>query len=335
VTNFGISIEPTWPLKDSIDLSILAERCGYSNIWVPDGGPSPPFGDTIVSLAAIATSTRRIKFGSSILNFYTRNPASIASSFLALSDLGSSPAQRAVLGIGIGASWTVGKFGIEHRVGVITQLREAIESITELFGGKQVDIRTDSFTIEGVTLSESRKIIPIYVGSSSPRGLELSGEVADGVILADRIPQDLDHSVQSIALGLDRSSRRRSRFEVVNSVVISLDDDLARARRAVAPTCAYLVSWLSDEKAEKYQIDLSVKSKISRFISSGDERSAGRLVDSKMIGLLTATGDAERCSQKCKEYLEHKVDQLAFCEPFGPEPKRSISDLAKKVIPRL
>ena len=69
---------------------MLAERLGFSNIWVPDSGPAPPYSDTIVTLAAIASATSRIKFGSAVLNFYTRNPAWIASSFLALSDLGRS-----------------------------------------------------------------------------------------------------------------------------------------------------------------------------------------------------------------------------------------------------
>lgn len=344
MSSFGVSIEPTWPLQLSIELSILAERYGYTNVWVPDGGPSPPYGDTIVTLAAIAGSTRVIKFGSSILNFYTRNPASIASSFLALSDLGSLPhgkhkkssgAQRAILGIGIGADWTVQKFGIRDRRGMILQLREAIESLRELFHGKEVAVRTDSFTIEGVTLSKSKKRIPIYVGAGSPKGLELSGEVSDGIILTERIPHDINHSIESIMLGLTRSSRKRKDFEIVNSVVVSLDDDLQKARKAVSPTCAYLVSWLSKEKAEEYQVDLTTKAKISQFIQTGDERSAAKLVDNKMIDLLTATGNVENCIQKCEEHLEHDVDQLAFTEPFGPDPKRSLANLARRVIPKL
>lgn len=96
-----------------MELAKLAEKLEFSNIWVPDGGPTPPYSDSVATLAAIAASTNRIKFGSAILNFYTRNPAWIASSFLALSDLGAHTnknLQRAILGLGLGAPYNVGKF---------------------------------------------------------------------------------------------------------------------------------------------------------------------------------------------------------------------------------
>jgi len=324
-----------------VDLSILAERLGFSSIWVPDAGPSPPYSDSIVTLSAIASATSRIKYGSAVLNFYTRNPAWIASSFLALSDLGrpknggQTSSQRAILGIGVGSDWNVSKCGITNRSGRIEQLREAIESINELFEGKEVTIRTDSFAIEAVSLSKSRGRIPIYVGTSSPKGLDMAGEIADGLILTDRIPTDTEESMKHVIWGLGNSTRHRKDIEVVNSVVISIDPNRDKAFRVAKPTCAYLVAWLSDNKAESHQIDLKVKEKISKFIQVGDERSATKLVDDQMVKLLTASGTPDDCVDKCKEYLSYEVDQLAFCEPFGPNPKESIAILARKVIPRL
>ncbi len=339
--SFGISIEPTWSIGYSTDLSILAERLGFSNIWVPDSGPVSPYSDTIVTLSSVAASTTRIKFGSAILNFYTRNPAWIASSFLALSDLGRSgktgvdSGQRAVLGIGVGSDWNVGRGGIEKRARTIPQLREAIESINDLLRGKEVTVRTDSFAIEGVTLSKSKGKIPVYVGTSSPKGLELAGEIADGLILTERIPADVEESMRHVAWGLGNSTRKRGNLDVVNSVVISVDSDKERAIRAAKSTCAYLVAWLSDKKAEAHQIDLAVKQKISNFIRVGDEKSASKLVDSHMVQLLTASGTPKDCIEKCKEYLSYNTDQLAFCEPFGPKPKQSLTMIAERVIPNL
>ena len=161
-TTFGISLEPSWDQSECLALAKQAEKLGFSNLWVPDGGPDTPFSDAVVTLAAIASNTRRIKFGSAIVNFYTRNPAWIASSFLALSNLGGSR-QRAILGIGLGSSYNVVKFGIFKRSGKIEYLREAIESIQELFSGKEVSVRTDPFVIERVRLSKSKGKIPIYV----------------------------------------------------------------------------------------------------------------------------------------------------------------------------
>ncbi len=163
----------------------------------------------------------------------------------------------------------------------------------------------------------------------------MAGEIADGLILTDRIPGDVEESMKQVILGLGYSSRERKDIEVVNSVVISVDPDREKAKRVVEPTCAYLVSWLSDEKAESHMIDVGVKNRISDYICAGEEQAAAKLVDDKMVGLLTATGDVTDCVEKCREYLSQDVDQLAFCEPFGPNQKESISTLARKVIPKL
>lgn len=335
---FGVSIEPTWELDHSIAFAKLAERLGFSNVWVPDGGPATPFSDAIVTLAAIASNTERIKFGSAILNFYTRNPALIASSFLALSNLSSGPKhlrQRAVLGIGVGSNYTVAKFGVFDRSGMIEQLREAIESIRELFEGKEVSVRTEAYAVERVTLSKSRERIPIYIGSQSPKGLRLAGAIADGVILTNRIASQLEESTKHLTLGLSDGRRDRKDIDVVNSIVVSVSDNRSRARHAAKATCAYLVAWLDEESASEYKIDENARKKISEFLAVGDERSASKFVDDNMLELLTVCGTPEDCAEKCREHLSYGVDQLAFCEPFGPDPLRAITQIAKKVVPKL
>ncbi|MDG6996888.1 MAG: LLM class flavin-dependent oxidoreductase [Nitrososphaerota archaeon] len=336
--NYGISIEPNWRINYSVELARLAEKLSFSNVWVPDGGPAPPYSDSIVTLSAIAASTEKIKFGSAILNFFTRNPAWIASSFLVLSDLGAwknKTLQRAVLGLGLGAQYNVSKFGIIKRTGMNDQLREAVETIRELLNGKEVTARTDSFAIEQVLLSKSKKKIPIHIGSQGAKGLRLAGKIADGVILTDRIADDIEESMKHVTLGLADGSRSRKDLEITNSVVISVDENRAKAKNAARATCAYLVAWMCEDKAKAHQIDTEAKSKIAAFINSGDESSAAKLVDEKMLELLTVSGNAQDCVEKCREHLAHGIDQIAFCEPFGLNPERSINLISRRVIPKI
>jgi len=338
--SFGISIEPTWRIGYCVELAKLAEKLGFSTAWVPDGGPAPPYSDAIVTLSAIAASTNRIRLGSAIVNFYTRNPAWIASSFSALSDLasGSKPAsskQRMILGLGGGSPYNVSKFGIHKRSGMLADLREAVESIRELFEGKEVTVLTDHYAIEGVSLSKLRKRIPIHIGAAGPKMLRLAGEIADGVILTDRVASDLERSIEPVILGIGTASRRRSDLQITNSVVISVDESRSKALNAARATCAYLVAWTTDEKAQALGFGVLVKNKIASFINAGDEGSAGKLVDEKMIASLTVSGTVEDCIEKCREHLSHDIDHLAFCEPFGPKPESSISRIAKELIPKL
>jgi 5,10-methylenetetrahydromethanopterin reductase len=335
--SFGISIEPTWSPSYSLELALQAEKLGFSDVWVPDGGVSPPFGDTIVTLAAIASNTKKINFGSAILNFYTRNPAQIASSFLTLSDLSfsRSKSQRAILGIGLGSSYNVSKFGIFSRKGTIQNLREAIESIQQLFRGKEVSIRTDPFAIERVKLSKSKGKIPIFVGSASPKGLGLAGELSDGIILTERIAPEIQEKMKPVEVGLAYSSRKRKDLQIVNSVVISVSADRKKANDSARITCGYLAAWLDGELATKYGIDETKRREIASRILNGDEKGAARLVDRKMLDLLTVSGTPEECIEKCREHLNQGIDQIAFCEPFGPKKEEAISIIARKIIPKL
>ena len=339
-STFGISIEPSWPLDYSVRLGVLAEKlASFSNVWVPDGGPQPPYSDCVVTLAALASRTEKIKLGSAILNFYSRNPAWIASSFAAISDLASSASgtsqQRMVLGIGIGADYNVSKFGIVDRKGTVPDLREAIESIRELFDGKRVTVRTNAFSIDSVSIGRLKRKIPIYVGAAGPKALRLAGEIGDGAILTDRIPADIQSSLRSIELGLGDSSRSRSDIKVVNSVVISVDENGRRAKDAARTTCAYLVAWMDQSRAIELGVNAGLKGRIARYLDAGDERSASRIVDDKMIRLLTVSGTSHDCAEGCLEHLENDLDQIAFCEPFGPRPERSLRIIAREVIPRI
>jgi 5,10-methylenetetrahydromethanopterin reductase len=336
--SFGVSLEPTWPIDSNIELSLLSEKLGYTTVWVPDGGPATPYSDSIVTLAAIASRTRKIRFGSAVVNFYTRNPSWLASGFLALSDINARPRRarsRAILGIGLGAAYNVAKFGIISRKDMINDLREAIESIRQLWQGKDVRVRTNAFVIEQVKLSRSKRKIPIHIGSNSPKGLKLAGEIADGVILTERIASDIQESMDHVTLGLGLSSRKRSELEVTNSVVISIDDERSRARRLAKTTCAYLVAWMGDGKAEKYGLDLGKKKKISELIEKNYEKEAAKIVDDRMLDLLTVSGTPDDCVEGARAHVEQGIDQIAFCEPFGRDRRRAIETIAKKIVPKL
>ena len=155
------------------------------------------------------------------------------------------------------------------------------------------------------------------------------------MILTDRVASDLERSIEPVILGVGAASRKRSDLEITNSVVVSVDESRSKALSAARATCAYLVAWTTDEKAQSLGFDVPVKNKIAGFINAGDEDSAGKLVDEKMLGSLTVSGTVEDCIEKCREHLSYDIDNLAFCEPFGPKPVSSISRIAKGIIPKL
>ncbi len=67
-------------------------------------------------------------------------------------------------------------------------MRENVESIRELFTMEEVTYQGDFVQLEKVKLDVafgdlSPRDIPIYIGATGPKMLELAGEICDGVVL--------------------------------------------------------------------------------------------------------------------------------------------------------
>ena len=64
--------------QNMVELAVLAEENGFDSVWVSH---DIFMRSSFVTLSAIATRTKRVKLGNTILNPYTTNPA-FASPFL-------------------------------------------------------------------------------------------------------------------------------------------------------------------------------------------------------------------------------------------------------------
>jgi len=90
---------------------------------------------------------------------------------------------RAILGLGASI-----KLWIEEQMGIrydkpVAALRDAVSIIRGLFAGEQLEHRGDAFTARSgirFNLQPLRSDVPIYLGATAPRTIELADEIADG-----------------------------------------------------------------------------------------------------------------------------------------------------------
>jgi 5,10-methylenetetrahydromethanopterin reductase len=161
-------------------------------------GDSPSvYPETYVQGAIVAANTERVRFGPRVTTPVTRHPVVTASAMTALDQLSGG---RAVLGIGVGDSAV---HGIGHRKATLTELSEYVAALRSLF-------RTGSAEYCGkrVEFPYAARDIPIYLAASGPKGLQLAGEIADGVIVGGGISRELiEIARRQISLGAERSGR--------------------------------------------------------------------------------------------------------------------------------
>ncbi|MBC8098864.1 MAG: LLM class flavin-dependent oxidoreductase, partial [Armatimonadetes bacterium] len=81
---YALYLQDDYSLRDAIKHVQYAELRGFEAVWQAE---SRLARDATIPMAAYAAHTTRIKIGSGVLTHWTRNPATIAATFLTLDDL--------------------------------------------------------------------------------------------------------------------------------------------------------------------------------------------------------------------------------------------------------
>jgi alkanesulfonate monooxygenase SsuD/methylene tetrahydromethanopterin reductase-like flavin-dependent oxidoreductase (luciferase family) len=169
--NFQTFADPLWVAH----LASLAEASGWDGwfLWdhVVHRSGDEPTVDPWMTLGAMAMKTARIKLGPMITPLPRRRPWNVARQAVTLDQMSGG---RAVLGVGIGASWGTPEFtgyGEEENLserGVM--LDEGLEVIEGLWSGEQMDHDGAHYRVQGVRFLPTplQSPLPIWVAAVWP-----------------------------------------------------------------------------------------------------------------------------------------------------------------------
>jgi len=288
----ALYLQDAHPIRDGMRYAQLAEEHGFEAVWQAE---SRLVREATVPMAAYAAVTERIKVGSGVVNNWTRNVGLLAATFSTLDDLAPG---RVILGIGAWWDPLAAKVGITRRRPLL-----AMERVT--FRGEFVHL--DDVEIDIVHGDRSPKDVPIYIGATGMKMMELAGEIADGVVLNYLVgPEYNRKALDALAEGASRAGRTLDDVDRPQLVVCSLDADretaLDRSRELVTQ---YLGQQPHIGKASG--VDQSLLDDIGRVLTwpAGPEeiRRAMKLVPDEVVQLLTASGTADECRAKVREYV--------------------------------
>ncbi len=283
-------------------------------------------------MAAFAASTERIKVGSGVVNTWTRNTALLASTFVTLDDLAPG---RVILGVGAWWDPLARKVGIDRKR-PLKCMRETIEACRALFSLEEVTYHGEFVDLDGVRIDVvhgdiSARDIPIYIGATGPKMLELSGEIADGVVLNYMVsPLYNDHAMERIAAGAAKSGRSMDDIDRPQLIVCSLDKDRSRALdNARLLLTQYLGQQPHIMKASG--VDQSLIDEVNAIVdwpaTHEQIEKAAALVPDEVVQSVSASGTAEECRAKVDEYLAHGAT-CPILYPLGDDVEMMIEAFA-------
>ena len=301
----ALYLQDKHPLAEAIDHVRYAEARGFEAVWQAE---SRLVRDAIVPMAAYAATTTRIKVGSGVINNWTRNAALIASTFSTLDDL--APGR---LLCGLGAWWEplASKVGVRRRKPV-QAMRETIEVVRRLLRMEKVTFKGEFVEVEEIEIdivhgNRAPRQVPIYIGATGMKMMELAGEVADGVLLNYLVsPAYNREALAHLAAGAARAGRSPEVVDRPQLIVCSLDRDRARALDGARELVTqYLGQQPHIMQASGVSQDLL--DEIGRVLTwpatEQQIRAAMRLVPDEVVQLITASGTPDECRAKVAEYV--------------------------------
>ncbi|MEN4042762.1 MAG: LLM class flavin-dependent oxidoreductase [Anaerolineaceae bacterium] len=337
-TRFALYLQDKHDMRYEMEMVRYAEERGFSEIWQADTRLAR---ECVVMMSAFLATTRRIRFGSGVLPIWTRNPAVIAATWSTMWELGGISHGRGRVMLGLGAWWEP----ISARVGVqrekpLKAMREYVESIRQLFTMQEVTYHGEFVHLDKIRLDvaygdTSPRDIPIYIGATGDKMLELSGEICDGVVLNYIVSVDyIKRAIALVEQGAKKAGRTIEEVDLPELLVCCLSDKdpkaaMAEGKKLVAYYLAtephiMKASGVSEELLEKVKSILTWPAKEEDYI-----RAACEIPDEVVRGLM-AVGNSVECRAKVKEYLDAGVT-CPILFPMMPDIKPVIDAFADGV----
>lgn len=184
-------------------------------------------------ISTVSQISKKPKIGSSIMNIYSRTPALIAMSAATLDTI---TAGRFILGLGTSSQSIVNEWhGIDFK-NPIKRMQEYVEIIRLVISGNKVNYDGELFKLRNFTLliKPPRNHIPIYLAAINQKMVELTWNIADGVIFYLRPLKELQTNISQM--------QKKKKIDVACQLITCVSEDSEEAMVRAKKTIAFYVS---------------------------------------------------------------------------------------------
>jgi 5,10-methylenetetrahydromethanopterin reductase len=267
----------------------------------------------------LAATTDRIKVGSGVTNNWTRNIGLLAATFLTLDDLAPD---RIMCGIGAWWDPLAKKVGIERRK-PLTAMRETVEVLRQLLSMETVTFDGEFHHVDGIQLdvvhgnTEPRNV-PIYIGATGMKMMELTGEIADGVVLNYLVnPKYNLQAMDALERGAKKAGRSIDDIDRPQLMICSVGHDreaaLDAARKMITQYLGQQPHLMKASGVSQELLD-DIHQVLTWPATEEQIENAMHLVPDDVVQMCTASGSPEEVRAKVREY----VDNGATCPILYP-----------------
>ncbi|MCZ6783921.1 MAG: LLM class F420-dependent oxidoreductase [Proteobacteria bacterium] len=311
-----------------VEFAVEAEKLGVDVAWSAEAWGY----DAVAPLAFLAARTQRIALGSGIMQISARTPSMTAMTALTMATISND---RFLLGLGASGPQVVEGLQGQPFAQPIRRMRETIEIVRMAFRGEKLCYQGRHHTLprpggEGKPLRLAQPPnpgIPIYLATLGPRGLELTGELADGWLGTSFTPEHAGAHLDHLRRGAEKAGRSLDDIDIVVGGGVQFGDDVEAMVAARKPGLAFTLGAMGSAKTNFYNDAykrggwLDAATEVQRLWIAGKREEAAAKVPDEMVMQSSLLGTEEMVRERIRRYRDAGVNQLRI-DPAG----RSMSD---------
>lgn len=304
---FGVGLFPTEPLPKMVQLAKVTEELRYSHIWVGDSHLI--WREAYVNMAAMALSTARVKLGTGVTNPLTRHPSVVASAYATLEEYAPG---RTIVGIGLGDS-SVETMGMKPAK--LSYFEKTMAQMRQLLDGQEVQLETGKIHL----LHPCKAKVPIYIAASGPKMLELSGRIADGIIVLVGVADEyIAHARERISAGAKAAGRKVEDLNLVLWVPCAVSDT-APAKDAVkahvARVVAHPLPYVLDPTEQKVLEE--IRKTYDYYHHMDQQANHAEVIPDWLVEKFAIAGSVAECGAQIERIKKTGIQQIAII-PYSP-----------------
>ena len=197
--------------------------------WIPE-----TWGMENFSMLGLASKENTFsKIGSSIINIYSRSPSLIA---MGASTVDTISNGRLILGLGTSSVPIVENFHGNSFDTPVQRMKEYVEIIRLALQGEKINYSGKIFTLKDFSLLTKpiRKEIPIYLAAINQKMVEMTWDIADGVIFYLRPKNEMKETISKM--------QKKKKIDTTLQIITCIHEDEEKARNRAKKTLSFYIA---------------------------------------------------------------------------------------------
>ena len=197
--------------------------------WIPE-----TWGMENFSMLGLASKENTFsKIGSSIINIYSRSPSLIA---MGASTIDTISNGRLILGLGTSSVPIVENFHGNSFDTPVQRMKEYVEIIRLALQGEKINYSGKIFTLKDFSLLTKpiRKEIPIYLAAINQKMVEMTWDIADGVIFYLRPKSEMKETISKM--------QKKKKIDTTLQIITCIHEDEEKARNRAKKTLSFYIA---------------------------------------------------------------------------------------------